>query len=259
MESYRPSLELWFCRHGQANTAGGDYDQLSPLGFEQARQTGEFFRDGGMNFDAIWCGSLRRQQETARTIREALVNFGEEPTVAAAPVRENSDWNEFPVRVWLERAGRLRREDRDFANIYEQWKQVQQGQLPGDKGHVFHAMLVRIIASWMRSDPPIEGEFSFFEFRDQVRRAIASVTGEPAGDPVAPAAESLRVLVVTSGTPLAILLAEALEVEEPTRLLSGLRHIYNCGLHRYEWRAGQMELVSFNCADHLPLSDRTRI
>lgn len=58
-------------RHGQANSAARDedsYDRLSPLGWDQARWLGGYFRQAGERFARVYTGTLRRHVETAEAI-----------------------------------------------------------------------------------------------------------------------------------------------------------------------------------------------
>ncbi len=57
---------IYLLRHGQASFGTDDYDRLSTLGQRQAQVLGEYLRDTGINFDAVYSGDLRRQQETAK-------------------------------------------------------------------------------------------------------------------------------------------------------------------------------------------------
>ena len=57
---------IYLVRHGQASFGAENYDKLSQLGCRQAQVTGEYFRDIGLVFDAVYSGDLSRQRETAR-------------------------------------------------------------------------------------------------------------------------------------------------------------------------------------------------
>ncbi len=57
---------IYLIRHGQASFGAEDYDKLSELGCRQATVVGEYFRDCGVHFDAVYSGDLSRQRETAR-------------------------------------------------------------------------------------------------------------------------------------------------------------------------------------------------
>jgi broad specificity phosphatase PhoE len=63
---------LYLVRHGQASFGAADYDQLSPLGQQQSRRLGEWFRERGMRFDAVLTGTLRRHAQTLAGIEEGL-------------------------------------------------------------------------------------------------------------------------------------------------------------------------------------------
>ena len=60
--------ELIFVRHGQASFGQKSYDKLSDLGIEQVRILALHLQSLGEEFDYIYCGSLLRQQETAREL-----------------------------------------------------------------------------------------------------------------------------------------------------------------------------------------------
>ncbi|MEM7745379.1 MAG: histidine phosphatase family protein [Pseudomonadota bacterium] len=66
------ATELWLVRHGQADFGSDDYDRLTDLGWQQARWLGDHLRAMGVAFDAVAAGTLRRQQETAFAVAEAL-------------------------------------------------------------------------------------------------------------------------------------------------------------------------------------------
>ena len=56
---------IYLIRHGQASFGSDDYDKLSHLGRRQATVAGEYLRDAGVTFDAVYSGNLLRQRETA--------------------------------------------------------------------------------------------------------------------------------------------------------------------------------------------------
>ena len=56
--------QFYLVRHGQASFGSDNYDQLSPLGHQQARWLGEYFAERDMQFDGLITGDLVRHQET---------------------------------------------------------------------------------------------------------------------------------------------------------------------------------------------------
>jgi broad specificity phosphatase PhoE len=64
---------LYLVRHGQASFGADDYDQLSPLGRQQAVRLGEYWRGSrARRFDAVLTGTLRRHTQTWTGIAEGL-------------------------------------------------------------------------------------------------------------------------------------------------------------------------------------------
>lgn len=57
---------ILLARHGQASFGQEDYDQLSELGQKQAKMLGQHYATTQRRIDAIFSGSLVRQQESAR-------------------------------------------------------------------------------------------------------------------------------------------------------------------------------------------------
>lgn len=64
------STELILIRHGHAVRVNGDYFHapLTPLGQEQAAQTGQYFSTSQNHLDGFYSSPLRRTQETANII-----------------------------------------------------------------------------------------------------------------------------------------------------------------------------------------------
>ena len=67
---------LALVRHGQASFFAENYDQLSPLGEQQARLLGEYWLRRGVRFDEVYTGPRVRQIETAALAGEAFARAG---------------------------------------------------------------------------------------------------------------------------------------------------------------------------------------
>jgi len=72
---------LVLVRHGQARPFEKDSDQLSETGRQQAVLLGEYWRQRGIKFDEVYCGSMQRHIQTAELARigpfECLPAFNE--------------------------------------------------------------------------------------------------------------------------------------------------------------------------------------
>ena len=58
---------IYLVRHGQASFGSADYDQLSALGFEQARLLGQWFANCRHSFQCVVTGGMTRHRQTADT------------------------------------------------------------------------------------------------------------------------------------------------------------------------------------------------
>ena len=63
---------LYLVRHGQASFGAADYDQLSPLGHQQCVALGRYWRERGMQFDAVLTGTLKRHAQSLTGLAEGL-------------------------------------------------------------------------------------------------------------------------------------------------------------------------------------------
>jgi broad specificity phosphatase PhoE len=101
---------IYFVRHSQAGPRG-NYDELSALGWQQAQLLGDYLAQQGLRFDAIYAGSLQRQQDTARLVKQRLPS--------ATEVITDERWNEFKLgAVYQSISARLCAENEQFARDF---------------------------------------------------------------------------------------------------------------------------------------------
>ena len=65
-------VDLILIRHGQADSAGENYDQLTETGHAQARRVGVWLAANGYQFDRFFHGGLNRQKQTLEAISAEL-------------------------------------------------------------------------------------------------------------------------------------------------------------------------------------------
>ncbi len=83
--------EILCVRHGQASFGSDDYDQLSEIGYLQARLLGMHLSQSGLMLDAIICGSLKRQIQTA----QGVVDVYQEHDLEVPEIQVDDRWNEL--------------------------------------------------------------------------------------------------------------------------------------------------------------------
>ncbi|MGB5131312.1 MAG: histidine phosphatase family protein, partial [Steroidobacteraceae bacterium] len=67
---------VYLVRHGQAAFGSDDYDRLTETGIAQCRQLARHWRAIGRHVDLVYCGTLRRQRESAEAFAQAAVEQG---------------------------------------------------------------------------------------------------------------------------------------------------------------------------------------
>jgi broad specificity phosphatase PhoE len=222
---------VYLVRHGQAGTRE-NYDSLSELGRRQARRLGEHFADQGIEFDAVYSGSLARQRATAME------------ATGDAEVIVDPGWNEFDLaQVYSEYAPHLAEEDVDFRREYEE----MQAAVVSSRG-AHHAPVHRrwndcdkkIVRAWVESRYEYSGEL-WPVFVERVHGALQRMVA---------AGHEGNVAVFTSATPIGVCTARTLELEDGRAMwLAGV--LMNGSFSTLRVRGDETRLFSFNNSPHL--------
>eukprot|EP01030_Chromulinospumella_sphaerica_P019174 gene19174-19056_t len=168
---------LYLVRHGQASFGAADYDQLSPLGRQQAVHLGEHWRSRGMRFDAVITGTLRRHTQTLEGIAEGLQT---QPEVLQLPGLNEYDSHALISAIHPQPLG------------------------PADTPERYRAhfrILCDALAQWMAGVISPQGMPTWDEFAGGVRAALDHVRHHHAGQ---------NVLLVSSGGPISTAVGEVL-------------------------------------------------
>ena len=216
---------IYVVRHGQAAFGTDDYDRLTEVGFTQARLLGEHLGARRIRFDAIFTGTLRRQVETARGILEGHPELGRDlPQERIAGLDEyhadaimTAHFGEAPV--WGAGA-----EKRDPTVVREHFRQLREALL-----------------AWAdaRIEPREMMAFSRFQ-AGAVAALVEARTRLPKG----------HVLIVSSGGPIAAMVAHAMQAPPASAIEMNLR-IRNTSLSEFGCSPSRHHLVSFNAVPHL--------
>jgi len=213
---------LYLVRHGQASFGAADYDQLSPIGHEQCRHLGEYWRERGQGFDAVFTGTLRRHEQSLAGIVEG---YGEALSAQALPGLNEYD-SEAVVRAIhpepLE-------PPRDTEAVKQHFRLLRQGLL-----------------AWMRGETKPAGMPTHEDFAAGVADAMARVLALGVGK---------RVLIVSSGGPISTAVSQVLATPPETCVELNLR-IRNSAISEFAFNAKRHHLVTFNTLPHLDLPER---
>jgi broad specificity phosphatase PhoE len=215
---------IYLVRHGQAAFGTEHYDRLTEVGFAQARLLGGYFARRQIRFDAVFTGTLRRQTETAQGIF-AGHELGTSPQQEAFPGLDEYK----PEAIMMALTGTfpapaLAAARRDPLVVREHFRVLREALL-----------------AWAEDRTQPEGMPVWQAFQDSAVAALVEARQRfPDGN----------VLIVSSGGPIAAIVAAALNAPPATAVELNLR-IRNSSLTEFAATPRRHNLVSFNGLPHL--------
>ncbi|MBU4566939.1 MAG: histidine phosphatase family protein [Desulfarculus sp.] len=225
---------LYMMRHGQASFGQDNYDRLSDLGLRQAALTGEHLARLGLSFDAAYCGTMSRQQATARAALEALPS---PPQLQVLP--EFNEYESIPIIKSLLPA--MRREDpavdKAAPHMLENRKAFQT---------VYEGAMRR----WISGRYPLDQGEAWDQFQARVQAALERVRADNG--------RGKTVLVFTSGGPISAALRLALGLGDETALRITWV-IKNASLSSFFYNDRDFSLSLFNSTTHLELHQKAEL
>ena len=223
---------IYVVRHGQAAFGTDDYDRLTETGFAQARLLGEYFAKRDVHFDAVFTGTLRRQRETAQEI------LATHKTMAVRPVLEMfPGLDEYKADAVLSAYGAVLESapeggGRDPVVLRDHFRSLREALL-----------------AWTEDRTQPQGMPAWRDFQDGAVAALVEARRRfPDG----------HVLVVSSGGPIASMVAAALKAPAATAVELNLR-IRNSSLTEFASSPRRHHLIAFNNLAHLDIHSDGRL
>ena len=216
---------LYLVRHGQASFGAENYDQLSPVGHQQAVRLGQFWRERGQRFDAVITGTLQRHVQTLGGIVEGL---GSAPEALRLPGLNEYDSHALIAAIHPQPLG------------------------PADTPERYRAhfrILCDALAQWMAGVISPQGMPSWEEFSGGVRAVLDHVRHHHAGQ---------NVLLVSSGGPISTAVGEVLGTAPEVTIALNMR-IRNSAVTEFSVSPKRLMLQTFNTLPHLNEAQHTRL
>ncbi len=227
--------EITFIRHGQASFGKNDYDVLSETGRGQSAVLARHLVECGMQFDAAYCGTLKRQKDTADIILQTMTEYG---TVKVPGLFQSEGFNEYqsdeiihhyiPIVV---------DEDKSLIPLLE--------KILTDKKS-FQLIFERIIAKWVAGESPSDAVEGWLQFRQRVDDAVNSIIRSNGKDG--------SIVVFSSGGVISasVQIATGMSPYEAMKLGWGL---VNCSITRFRYGSSGLVLHSFNNYGHYEVNN----
>ena len=208
---------LYLVRHGQASFGADDYDQLSPRGHEQAVRLGAYWRERGLQFDAVLCGTLRRHAQTLQGIQQGLEGTPEPLLMPGL--------NEYDSHALIHCVHPMPLPRPDTPELYRQ----------------HFRLLCDAMAQWMAGTISPAGMPCWDDFSGGVRAALDHVRRQHTGH---------NVLLVSSGGPIAAAVGEVLCTPAEVSIALNMR-IRNSAVTEFSISPKRLMLQTFNTLPHL--------
>ncbi len=235
--------QLLLVRHGQARLFTDNYDRLSSLGVTQARALAAHWLEWGLVLDGVYCGTLTRQQSTARAVREAFVEQGVDwPGEATLP-----GLDEYPAEELVKQlASHLRDRDQEIARHA---LALESAQDDADRYRHFHRLLATTLDRWINGET--QGAHLPVSWEDWSAGVLGALQEIMSG-----ATSGQCVAVFTSGGVIGTIVQHVLEA--PPRKAADLNwRIHNASVTGITFSGDRSSLDSFNGTRHLSASQLT--
>jgi broad specificity phosphatase PhoE len=228
---------LTLVRHGQASFFSDNYDQLSPLGEQQARLLGQYWVERGVSFDEVYTGPRVRQIETAALAGEAFAKAG-------------LPWPEPQFLPELDEHQADRLIKLAMPTIAQQYPAIgqlhaayQAAQGPRDKHRTFQLMFEEVVMLWTEGKVEAPGVEPWRAFQERVRSGMARMTDSEQ--------RGRSVVAFTSVGAVSVSLQLSLGCTDRTALDLGWR-LRNCSITDFVFSRERLTLEGFNAMPHLP-------
>jgi broad specificity phosphatase PhoE len=216
---------IYLLRHAQAAFGTDDYDRLTEIGHTQARLLGRFFAVRRVHCDAIYTGTLRRHVETVRGILDGGPAIGDGSALESIPALDEYNPEALIASLMgdcFAPAPIAKREDPELAR--EHFRRLRDALLAWTEGRIQPA-----------------GMPDWRTFQAAAVEALIEARRRHSDG---------NVLIVSSGGPIAAIVAAALESPPQIAVELNLR-IRNSAVTEFTMSARRHQLLSFNALPHL--------
>ncbi|QXZ09000.1 phosphoglycerate mutase family protein [Comamonas sp. Y33R10-2] len=213
---------LHLVRHGQASFGADDYDQLSERGNAQALRLGEYWRERGVTFDAVYAGTLKRHQQTLAAIVQGLGGATPEP-------QNRPGLNEYDSAALLRAIHPAPLPKPDTPELYR---------------HHFR-LLCDALAQWMGGTISPQGMPDWNGFADGVHQVLEEIRQQHSGQ---------NVLLVSSGGPISAAVGLVLGTAPEVTIALNMR-LRNIAVTQFSISHKRLMLQTFNTLNHLDTAE----
>lgn len=240
---------ILLARHGQASFGQENYDQLSGLGGIQAQMLGQHYANTQRRVDAIFTGSLVRQQDSARHFWEHYQSSVQANNSGATSIVSAIDFDQ-PDRYILPQFDEFNhkdvfvKSDPAFINKESIAAEIAKSEVPATRlAELFDQAMQR----WHAGDNDGDYVESWPQFNDRAQQALGQLRAKIASLSLD---EGSTVLVFTSGGVIAAITAQLLQQGSQTAYQLN-KNLVNTGVTSITLKNQSTRLLSLNEYSHL--------
>lgn len=241
-------ITILLARHGQASFGQKNYDNLSELGVTQARMLGEHYANTERRIDAVFSGSLVRQQDSARHFIDSY-HATLDASSQLTPLRSNrlelsdstliEEFNEFNHQDVLTKSNPA------FASQVAIAMEIGQAKVPKLRlAELFDQAMQR----WHGGEYDSDYIENWTEFNERTQRALERIRTQ--ATLVEKPDEDSTVLAFTSGGVIAAITAQLFKQDSQMAYQLNKRLI-NTGVTAITLQRESLRLLSLNEYSHL--------
>lgn len=198
-------MNIYLVRHAQAGNLK-DYDQISELGKLQAKKLGNFFHSKEIHFDCLISGTLKRHVLTLNYVVDDL---------NSKKYMKFESLNEISEKDFINLLNYFKEKDHTIKYIY---KKFLTNNLKNSKQkYLYMVLLKKIFENWIFDNNSI---YNFSDFKNKVYEFFFHL------EDLIYQNNYQNILVVSSGTPIALLIGKILKLDDQ-KSLELLKKIYN--------------------------------
>lgn len=227
---------LTLVRHGQASYMSEDYDKLSPVGEEQARQLGRYWTRHGIAFDRVFHGPAQRHIRTMQMAGEMMQAAGlpwPEPELLAG----FDEFDAFLVVTTL--TPLLARNNETVRGLSQDFERSRHTPEAGRK---LQKLFEEVTRHWTRGEIQAADVETWVQFRARIAVALDRLRTS--------ARPSSHTVVFTSGGPIAATVSYALELP-PAKAVEFVWLSRNSSYAQFLFSGERFSMHAFNAIPHL--------
>jgi len=213
---------IYLIRHGQASLGSANYDALSDKGFQQASVLGESLLQRGIEFDAVYSGTMRRHLETTEYCLKAM-----DCTIAPTFM---SGFNEFNHEELIARQLEL---------LPDKLQLEQTTKDDPNFPRTFQQIFEQAVTRWRSGEHDGDYSETWNQFRNRCNESIEKIRRT----------QNKSIAVFTSGGPIAAITSHVLRLTDE-QMVSLNWAVMNCSISCLLFNAEKISLRFFNDFAH---------